>query len=115
MENYTENISDELKDKIINFLNIHNTPIIDYWSWREAQNLIVEIGREIIKNNEKFEQEFDEIIKNYTDNRKSDELNAYELQLINEVNKQLKSLYERYKQNDEIQKLLKQLLLKKYQ
>ena len=91
-----------------------NTHFVDYWCWREALNLYKEVSYGIIKSNYKFEKEFNEIIDYYNHNHKIDECNSYENRLVVETNEKLKSLYNRYRESKEIQKLLEQLLSKKY-
>lgn len=114
MKIYIESISEELKQKVKGFLREHNATLVDYRTWREALNLHKEVSDEIMKNDEEYRKEYQTIIDYYHENHKDDELNAYEIQLMNETNQKLKSLDVRYIHNEEINDLLNQLLEKRY-
>ncbi|MDD4157510.1 MAG: hypothetical protein PHY08_13175 [Candidatus Cloacimonetes bacterium] len=114
MNVYTEDITDELKQKIKTFLNENKSLVVDYWTWRESLELYELVSKEIRQSVEGFRNEFDEIMEYYNIEHSSDVESAKEILLINKVNERLKNLYQRYIENKELRLLLNELGLKKY-
>ncbi|MCF0117433.1 MAG: hypothetical protein HUJ61_05225 [Bacilli bacterium] len=111
---YKETISQELMDEINDFLFRNPNDIIPYWEWRNSLELHKKAYNEIIQSTEGFREEFDSILKYYQDNRSDDELNAFNVNLLCDINNKLADLYSRYIKNLEVRNLLKSLANKRY-
>ena len=111
---YKEEISRELEQEIVAFLEENKSPTIAYWEWRRALQLHNRAYEEIIESVKEFGDEFDSIMMDFKKHHHSSDKNYANPCLIESVNLKLNALYRKYIRNERIRSLLVALSSKKY-
>lgn len=110
---YFETISEKTLQEIKLFLQENPSQILDYSQWRTALELHKKAFYEIYACGVDFRKEFDEIIQSYQEKARG-VLDCNELLLINQTNKQMADLYDKYVNNIELHNLMNELISKTY-
>lgn len=109
-QQFKQQISKETEQEIFEFLKSHPNEYVSYQNWREALALTNKAFLELRNSMYKFTEEFNTLFKKYT----PDEIKAEEINKIAEFNYELQRLYNQCVFNPYIEKLIMQLLNKKY-
>ena len=61
---YKESITKETEQEVKDFLESHPSQCLLYWDWRESNNLILKIYKELEESTKSFGEEIDRVLKN---------------------------------------------------
>lgn len=105
---YRESITKETEQEVKDFLTSHPSQHLSYWDWRESNNLILKIYKELEESTKGFGKEIDEVLKKHNICAPCD-LSDYAIHQINMELADIKVI-----KNTEIYRLLNQLERKSY-
>ena len=105
---YRESITAQTANEVKQFLERHPDDVLDYWDWRESNQLALKVYKELEESTKGFSDEIDEILERYNVHN-GRVLSDYEMININSELDKVKVICSK-----QIHSLLQQLEEKRY-